>query len=229
VGQSQPPETDKHFPAFRVLHDWVLRGLLVPASAHWEPAPRPSLTQRQTEGGSIMKRAVVAAGIGALLIGGGATYSAVVASANSGGVSVVPWHGVAASSVSSEATPAITEPVALRVTLGSIAFHFTDEDSNGRFSVGDVFNFTERATSGGQAVGYDQVQCTVVFYQETLCTGALHLTGRGDLEIAGRVPNSRSFKIAITGGTGEFFNAQGEALLNEVDANTTTATIYLVN
>lgn len=176
-----------------------------------------------------MKRAIVAASIGALVIGGGAAYSAVVASANSGGVSVVPWHGVAVTSASSEAAPAITQPVRFRVTLGSVAFHFTDEDSNGRFSVGDVFNFTERATSGGQAVGYDQIQCTVVFYQETLCTGALHLTGRGDLEIAGRVPNSRNFKIAITGGTGEFFNARGEALLSTVDANTTLATFYLVN
>ena len=176
-----------------------------------------------------MKRAFIAAAIGALVIGGGVTYSAVVASANSGGVSVVPWHGVAATSATSEAAPAITQPTFLRVTLGSIAFHFTDEDSNGRFSVGDVFSFTERATSGGQVVGYDQVQCTVAFYQETLCTGALHLTGRGDLEIAARVPNSRTFSISITGGTGEFFNAQGEARLTMVNANTTIASIYLVN
>lgn len=176
-----------------------------------------------------MKRAIIAASVGALLIGGGVGYSAVVASASSGGVSVVPWHGVAATSASSEAAPAITQPVRLRVTLGSVAFHFTDEDSNGRFSVGDVFNFTERATSGGQAVGYDQIQCTVAFYFDNLCTGALHLTGRGDLEIAARVPNTRTFKIAVTGGTGEFFNAHGEAMLTMVDSNTTIATFFLVN
>jgi Dirigent-like protein len=176
-----------------------------------------------------MKRAIIAAGIGVLLIGGGVTYSAVVASANAGGVSVVPWHGVAATSTSSEVAPAITEPVTLRVTLGSQAFHFTDEDSNGRFSVGDVFSFTDRITSGGQAVGYDQVQCTAMFYRETLCTGAFHFTGRGDLEIAARVPDSRNFKIAITGGTGEFFNARGQALLTDVNNNTTRAVIYLVN
>jgi hypothetical protein len=176
-----------------------------------------------------MKRAIVAATIGALVIGGGIAYSAVGASANSGGVSVVPWHGVAATSASSEAAPAITQPVSFRLTLGSVAFHFTDEDSNGRFSVGDVFNFTERATSGGQAVGYDQVQCSVAFYFQNLCTGAFHLTGRGDLEIAVRVPNSRTFKIAVTGGTGEFFNARGQATLTMVNSNTTIATFYLVN
>jgi hypothetical protein len=148
-----------------------------------------------------MKRAIIAAGIGALVIVGGTTYGAVTASANSGGVSVVPWHGVAVTSTSSEAAPAITQPMSFRLTLGSVAFHFTDEDSNGRFSVGDIFSFTDRATSGGQAVGYDQIQCTGVFYQQTLCTGALHLTGRGDLEIAARVPNSRNFTIPDRRGT----------------------------
>jgi hypothetical protein len=178
-----------------------------------------------------MKRAVIAASVGALLIGGGVGYSAVVASASSGGVSVVPWYGVDATSASSEAAPAITQPVTFRVTLGTsgLPFHFTDEDSNGRFSVGDVFNFVERMTSGGQAVGYSQIQCTVVYYQENLCAGGFHFTGRGDIEVAVLVPNHRPFTVAVTGGTGEFSNVGGVAVMNVVTHTTTIATFYLVN
>ncbi len=84
-------------------------------------------------------------------------------------------------------------------------------------SPGDYVVFTERLRSrdGRRPLGYDTVRCTDIF-ERFRCDATFTLRRRGNIEVAGTLtfPNGPGGSVlAITGGTGEFEDAEGEVHL----------------
>ena len=63
-----------------------------------------------------------------------------------------------------------------------------------------------------QRIGSDWIKCTFDFGTTAICTVAFKISGRGQLTGTGAVDLSRqSFSFPITGGTGDFRHATGDA------------------
>jgi hypothetical protein len=114
---------------------------------------------------------------------------------------------------------------ALRITATEIQSEFLDLGTPGP-SLGDELVFSERLMRRGREVGVSGVVCTVtqaVPPYDVLtfhCVGTLSLrkgqiTLQGLIEVQGE-DDPGPFKVAITGGTGAFRGAGGEAVVRQV-------------
>lgn len=91
-----------------------------------------------------------------------------------------------------------------------------DADGSGDETAGDYFvgNFVLR--HGGKVLGHFEFHCDIatIAPNRTLCNGVAHIDGRGEIvaaDVASESANTN--KPAITGGTGDFGGASGNALL----------------
>jgi allene oxide cyclase len=84
----------------------------------------------------------------------------------------------------------------------------------GQENVGDSFLFTEDLfTPAGQAVGHDQVRCTLMFRQEVFCEASAVLSGRDEIVVEGVIGAEQRPVLAVVGGTGRFRNARGQVFI----------------
>jgi hypothetical protein len=77
---------------------------------------------------------------------------------------------------------------------------------------GDTFVIRQQLRSAGRDVGAAIITCTAAFRGEFACQADIDLTGRGHIEIQGVTQRGQS-ELAVTGGTGEFRDAAGQATL----------------
>lgn len=81
--------------------------------------------------------------------------------------------------------------------------------------IGDRWYLREDLKQDGRLVGFNTVDCVVVFNENLMCTVVTALHGRGDMVSQGlirggaRVGGNSVFDLAITGGTFEFRDARG--------------------
>ena len=89
-------------------------------------------------------------------------------------------------------------------------------------SVGDAFYFTERIyasnTDGdkGDRVGRLNVECVFGVKLVLVCDAVFRFKDRGQLFIATVPGDTRRFRIAVLGGTGEFRDAGGQIIAREL-------------
>jgi hypothetical protein len=122
----------------------------------------------------------------------------------------------------------------LRITAVEDQAEFLDLGTPGD-SLGDEFVFSETLMRRGQDVGMSGVVCTVTnvgtYDILTLhCVGTLSLrkgqiTLQGLVEIQG-LGDPGPFRVAITGGTGAFRGAGGEAVYRQVDPGPPVRSVY---
>jgi allene oxide cyclase-like protein len=121
---------------------------------------------------------------------------------------------------------------ALRVVADQNQFEFIDLGPAGP-SLGDEFVFSEILSIRGREVGTSGGVCTATAvtppYETTTfhCVATLDL-GRGQVTLQGLIEiqgedDTSTFTVAITGGTGAFRGASGEAVIRTVSE---TRTIY---
>lgn len=99
---------------------------------------------------------------------------------------------------------------------------FTDLGAAGE-GAGDTFTARDDLfdAKGGKKVGDAFIHCVLQFGTPPVsqCDVVARLDGRGDITLSGLVPAAEvPFTLAVTGGTGEFRNARGQALVEVVDA-----------
>lgn len=108
------------------------------------------------------------------------------------------------------------EKITVEMTGGSD--YFVDNGQSGGPSGGDLFGNSGRLEIDGEKVGSMSVACTAVTSSYAQCFATFKLSGRGDLELAGRIqPEKGRFLVAIVGGTREFRNAGGVVRINVED------------
>ena len=148
------------------------------------------------------------------------------------GASVLAASLVVVGSVFAVASTNITSPQTIKLVTHFEGGAFVDADDDGNFSSGDYFVFTSNVFNRNdtQHIGEIDVQCLFVSDVSTLCTGGLVLFGRGQVtiqvnQLAGAEPaaqgpftissheHPRGFHVAVTGGTHEFSNVHGEAVI----------------
>jgi hypothetical protein len=80
-------------------------------------------------------------------------------------------------------------------------------------SPGDYVVFAEDLiTPAGRPVGHDQSQCKLMFRDEVSCQGSFIFDGKGQIIVEGVLGETLN-TLAVTGGTGRFRNARGQAFL----------------
>jgi len=102
------------------------------------------------------------------------------------------------------------------------------------FSLGDRFVFTDNLFRHGRRVGTDHGECVATRIQRQAasfqCTATAVLRG-GQITAQGAVTfsedSSAPFRLAITGGTGRFRDAGGQAVVRETGPRTTVLTFLL--
>jgi hypothetical protein len=95
-------------------------------------------------------------------------------------------------------------------------FTYVDTGPRGD-SEGDYVVFRDRLRDPhtNALIGALSVQCLITFADSAECSGTAILFNRGKLSFAGNSPSFPRFALAITGGTGEFRGANGEAFVND--------------
>ena len=137
------------------------------------------------------------------LLAGGMAF----ASAPSGSSRVGAWgRGLITTHGSSQAAPRGAEVII--VIVRESHSKFVDADGSGNPSVGDYFVFTEDVfdPQTHKLVGGDHAKCVINFDAE-VCDGTFTLFDGGDIAIEG------NDILAVTGGTGDFIDNGGEAII----------------
>jgi hypothetical protein len=136
--------------------------------------------------------------------------------------------GVAIAGAASTAKPAEPKAKTLRFDVRFSPFHLVDADGDGATSLGDYTVFHDILLRDGQQVGDEGGTCPIVDIQQGLihCTGTIRLPG-GQLTFQGLTTTAPTKLVAITGGTGRYQGAAGEATLVEFGDDTGTLTIRL--
>lgn len=119
----------------------------------------------------------------------------------------------ASAAVSSEITTSRTLRIDTRPIRGT--GHLIDVGSKG-FGPGDYTVFSERLydARSGKLVGRDDSTCLYFTAQgPATCSGTFRIFGRGTIEIQGSVPFRLPFVFSVVGGTGDFQNVRGEAVI----------------
>lgn len=143
---------------------------------------------------------------------------------------------------------ALAVPVTVLLTATSAGatfeFSFTERTTNQEFVIGGKPTLTPQAPPGpgdtfvirgdllqaGAVVGFDNVQCTVTFNDNILCSAVFAFTNRGDISGTALVRGGAGqnfptvFDGVVTGGTFAFRNVHGDAhavLANQTDTNWT--------
>ena len=145
------------------------------------------------------------------LLAGGMAFAA----APSGGSRVGAWgSGLITHHGSSGTTPQGAEVITVinRQTHNK----FVDADGSGGPSVGDYFVFTEDVFDAQthELVGGSHAKCVINFDAE-VCDGTVTLFERGDIAVEGSLTETNNI-LAVTGGTGDFLDNGGEAIIEEL-------------
>jgi hypothetical protein len=120
------------------------------------------------------------------------------------------------------------DSIVLRFTAHEVASTYVDVGDTD-YSQGDQFAFANDLLSNGTKVGEDGGVCTVTRVDTTTGTSAAYCTGsnslpEGQVTVQGLInygPEDEEFKqdpysLAITGGTGRYRTARGEARFQEL-------------
>ena len=105
-----------------------------------------------------------------------------------------------------------------------------DVDGDGKDDAGDYVIFTESLTGRGNtmAKGTDSVRCTLNSdghgHQLSMCDGEFILQGLGQITVFGLA----SPYVAVTGGTGSFAGARGQAKVVSINRDSELITITLM-
>lgn len=117
----------------------------------------------------------------------------------------------------------------------TVNFAFINTDGRG-LTPGDYIVFRDRLFNrAGEHVGVLRVQCFVNFphgrNQAFLCDTAANIFHRGQILSRGgflATPTSTGLTLGVTGGTGHWQNARGEAHARFVDEVTTRYTVHII-
>jgi hypothetical protein len=156
------------------------------------------------------------------LLAGGMAFAA----APSGGSRVGAWgRGLITHHGSSQTAPQGAEVII--VINRQTHSKFVDADGSGGPSVGDYFVFTEDVFDAHthELVGGDHAKCTIDF-DAFICDGTITLFDRGDIAIETSLSETNNL-LAVTGGTGEFLDNGGEAILEDLQSGDTKLTFFL--
>jgi hypothetical protein len=136
--------------------------------------------------------------------------------------------GVAIAGAAPTATPTDTKAKTLRFDVRFSPFHLVDVDGDGAPSLGDYPVFHDTLLRNGEEVGDEGGTCPIVDVEQGLihCTGTIRLAD-GQLTFQGLTTTAPTKQLAITGGTGRYQGAGGEATLVEFGDDTGTLTIRL--
>ena len=126
------------------------------------------------------------------------------------GVLCCGFFGAASLSASADRPASVTT---VKTIQRGIAFTSIDADHNGKPSVGDysVAQVVHLSPKNGKVIGGGTAICTQINASGSLfdCVGEDHFAG-GEIREAGRFTISKSFRLAILGGTGVYQGASGE-------------------
>ena len=166
--------------------------------------------------------AVVVAAAALLLSGGGPASAAKPAN-----------HPITAAAASGALKPARPDAVTLtfiaRDEPGNEAFDDLGTKSPNGPDIGDVLAFTQSLTVDGTMVGQIHVAATGVDHQRHLshANGTIVLAD-GTVEVAGIVPMTPTFTLAVVGGTGRYVADTG-TLSIDAAGTAQTLTLHLLN
>lgn len=128
--------------------------------------------------------------------------------------------GLIGGTVVANAGADITSPETLTVVGTTSKDRFVDVGKEGN-SPGDMIIFVNQLTDENDAaVGKARIQCTFQVGQWAICVGTFDITGRGEIVGEGIVPfgpDTTSFDVPVTGGTGDFSNVRGEVNVMPTD------------
>jgi hypothetical protein len=151
------------------------------------------------------------------LVAGGVAFASAGGSAKQAGAGAWGRGFASPAEAGAEATPApqISTAVTLDLQGREVNGDFVDVGRPGE-SVGDAFLFRQELFRRGtnQRVGSLFVTCTLHF-GTTPCEGTAVIFGRGKIEVASAIYDEPVFTVAVTGGTGDFQNARGQAVVRE--------------
>jgi hypothetical protein len=136
--------------------------------------------------------------------------------------------GVAIAGAAPKDKPVDTKARTLRFDVRFSPFHLVDVGGDGAPSLGDYVVFHDILLVDGQEVGDEGGTCPLVDVEEGLihCTGTIRLPA-GQLTFQGLTTTAPTKHVAITGGTGRYQGAGGEATLVENPDQTGTMSIQL--
>lgn len=169
--------------------------------------------------------------VGAVVIAALAATIAVASLSSAGAVAgtVGAWgRGWSGQGLGAGAAPDIGRAQKLTFKATTLKLKFVDADGDGKQDAGDYVIFTEQLTnrSGTVVKGVDTVRCTLNVaghgQQVTQCDGEFVLH-RGEIIVSGLA----SPMVAVTGGTGQFSNARGQASVDSIDPDTEIITVWL--
>jgi hypothetical protein len=118
----------------------------------------------------------------------------------------------------------------------TVSGHYVDTGNSG-FSAGDQFVFHDvvkkggaKGTNVGTVDGFCEITQTTP-KATTTCTGTVRI-GTSQLQIGAGGPNignsSSPFKVAITGGTGNYRTARGYAVVKPINERDSYITLYVI-
>jgi hypothetical protein len=140
-------------------------------------------------------------------------------------VTVVATAGIAMASASG---PAITSPETIKLHLHGGSVTFINIRHKKGFLTGDEFIGAQPATSPAhpaQVIGHAYVTITLITKSTDRVQATLVLR-QGQIDLSG-IDVSDPFELAVTGGTGAFANARGEATIDSGNGKSNPATITL--
>jgi len=91
-----------------------------------------------------------------------------------------------------------------------------------------VFRNKLRDARTNAFVGVLSNSCVITYHDSSECTGTAILFRRGKIMFSGNVPLAQHFVVAITGGTGEFVGAKGQAFVTDTTNPRDPVVIHLV-
>ena len=135
-------------------------------------------------------------------------------------VGLVCLLGLVGGTVVANAGADITSPETFTLVGTTIKDRFVDVGKQGN-SPGDLIVFVNRLTDETDTVvGKARIECTAHIGQWAICIGTFNITGRGEIVGEGMVPlgpDTTSFDVPVTGGTGDFSNVRGEVTVTPTD------------
>lgn len=117
---------------------------------------------------------------------------------------------IAAGALPASAASDITLAFTAHDEPGNLAFEDLGAASPMGPDLGDLIAFTQNLSRGGKHVGLVHVSAVVVDHKRHLseATGTVVLTA-GTIQVAGIVPQTSVFTLAVTGGTGAYVGRTG--------------------
>jgi hypothetical protein len=178
------------------------------------------------------RKLVVTAAVAAVALGSVVAVSLLVApaGATAGGRAGTPPHGWGVPQRAGSSAGRLTSRT-LQFKATTLKLRSIDVDGDGRDDAGDYVIFTESLVGRGDttAKGTDSVRCTLNSAgpgrKISMCDGEFILPGLGQITVYG----TASPWVAVTGGTGSFDGARGQAKVVSISRDSELITITLLS